>query len=631
MKTIQCRLVAPEYTRRVFWELMADINTPKISHAFEKLPHQPDFEVWRSRGSIPEKAISKSIKTLDTGTVHSIPIPVWEERSAVSLVKQTIKASFQTQKKLQRRIQGKERWLSLLASDPELEVRSGLSISQLRSLASSLLQELGEYSPNRKPSQALRQKLFERYDSEDREQHKAAVAYLLKTNCSIHKTAEDPEQYAKRRFKSEFGLQRARKQLAARMPSGRDLYGDRWQEFLKEAREIVPAGNDELKNWQSVLLSRIDSLPYPLSIQSNSFLHWSKNDRGRLQLRLQKLLDYPLSIYCDRRHLHWFQRFYEDHKTLKDSKGKKSEGLLTLRSVKLHWQLGEGQGEPWNIHHLKLSCTVDPNLWTQEGTQQVSLKKIESCRQKVAALDDKDELSTTQQSFRRRLQSSVERLQHGYPRPSKKPYRGNPHIAVGVSLGLKVPVTIAVVDVVQQQAIAYRSTRELLGSHYPQLCRYRQLQVQNSWKRRKRQKQGQYAEVRESNIGKHLDRLLAKAIVRVAVEYKAASIVLPELKGMRTKLVNEMQYLAQLKHPSSIWLQKRYSKQQLSSIHRWSYGRLLTFVQNAAGQARVEIVQIKVPFHPKQKAAARAAVYSAWDIHQFDSLDNPEKNELTIH
>ena len=51
--TIQCRLVAPAYTRQQHWMLMAEANTPLINELLEQVRQHSDFEVWRSIGKIP--------------------------------------------------------------------------------------------------------------------------------------------------------------------------------------------------------------------------------------------------------------------------------------------------------------------------------------------------------------------------------------------------------------------------------------------------------------------------------------------------------------------------------------------------------------------------------------------------
>lgn len=130
------------------------------------------------------------------------------------------------------------------------------------------------------------------------------------------------------------------------------------------------------------------------------------------------------------------------------------------------WQEGEGKGEPWNIHQLTLYCTVDTRLWTAEGTEQVAKEKATEVAKLIATLKDKGDLSNTQQNFLKRKQSTLARINHPFPRPSKPLYRGQSHILVGVSLGLEKPATVAVLDASTGKVLTYRSIRQLLGKNY---------------------------------------------------------------------------------------------------------------------------------------------------------------------
>ena len=42
--TIQCRLVSPEPTRKLLWELMAEKNTPLINEILWQINNHSDFE-----------------------------------------------------------------------------------------------------------------------------------------------------------------------------------------------------------------------------------------------------------------------------------------------------------------------------------------------------------------------------------------------------------------------------------------------------------------------------------------------------------------------------------------------------------------------------------------------------------
>ena len=79
--------------------------------------------------------------------------------------------------------------------------------------------------------------------------------------------------------------------------------------------------------------------------------------------------EHIFQIYCDRRQLHWFQRFLEDQQLKKREKNTHSSGLFTLRSARLAWKEAKKtkRGELWNANHLVLYCTVDTRLWSLVG------------------------------------------------------------------------------------------------------------------------------------------------------------------------------------------------------------------------------------------------------------------------
>lgn len=105
-----------------------------------------------------------------------------------------------------------------------------------------------------------------------------------------------------------------------------------------------------------------------------------------------------------------------------------------------------------------------------------------------------------------------------------------------------------------------------------------------------------------SNLGEHVDRLLAKAVVVTAQQYGAGSIAVPKLDTIREILQAEIEAKAEQKAPGSVEGQKRYAKQYKSSIHKWSYGRLLDQVGSKASQAGLVIEAVKQPW---QKTAGR--------------------------
>jgi hypothetical protein len=74
---------------------------------------------------------------------------------------------------------------------------------------------------------------------------------------------------------------------------------------------------------------------------------------------------------------------------------------------------------------------------------------------------EKEQLNDNQKAFIKRTQTTRDRLQTPFHRPSKPVYQAQPHLLVGVSLGLEKPATVAVVDAVKGKALTYRSIKQL--------------------------------------------------------------------------------------------------------------------------------------------------------------------------
>ncbi len=313
-------------------------------------------------------------------------------------------------------------------------------------------------------------------------------------------------------------------------------------------------------------------------------------------------------IYCDQRQLKWFQRFYEDQEIKKASKNEYSSGLFTLRSGRIAWQQGTDKGEPWDIYHLILYCTVDTRLWTAEGTEQVCQEKAEDIALTLTTMNEKGDLNDKQQAFIHRKQSTLARLNNPFPRPSQPLYQGQTHILVGVALGLDKPATAAVVDGTTGKAIAYRSVKQLLGDNYELLNKQRQRKQQQSHQRHKAQSDGRANQFGDSQLGEYVDRLLAKAIITFAQTYHAGSIVLPKLGDLRELVQSEIQSRAEQKIPGYIAGQEKYAKQYKVSVHQWSYGRLIDHIKAQAAKLSivVEEGQQSIRGSPQEKAKEMA-------------------------
>lgn len=311
-----------------------------------------------------------------------------------------------------------------------------------------------------------------------------------------------------------------------------------------------------------------------------------------------------------------FERFLEDQQIKSNGKqnGKyqHSSGLFTLRSGILAWQEGEEKGNPWNVHHLTLFCTIDTRLWTDEGTEQVRQEKAADIAKVITGMKNKGNLSKTQEAFVKRQQSTLARINNPFPRPSKPLYQGQPHILVGVSLGLDKPATAAVVDATTSTVLTYRSIRQLLGDNYKLLNRQRQQQQRNSHQRHKAQRQDAPSHFFESELRQYVDRLLAQAIVTLAIGYQAGSIVLPKVGDVREIVESEVQSRAEQKCPGYLEGQKEYAKQYRSSVHYWSYGRLIENIQSQAAKAGIAIESAEKQIRGSPQEKARDLALSAY-------------------
>ncbi|MEH1928038.1 type V CRISPR-associated protein Cas12k [Nostoc sp.] len=617
--TIQCRLVAEEDTLRQLWELMAEKNTPLINELLLQVGKHPGFETWLEEGKIPTellKTLVNSLKTQERFAGQSGRFYT----SAIALVDYVYKSWFALQKRRKYQIEGKERWLKMLKSDLELEQESQCSLNVIRTKATEILTKFtpqSEQNSNQKKGKktkkstkskksSLFQILLNTYGETEDPLTRCALAYLLKNNCKISELDEDPEEFTRNRRKKEIEIERLKDQLQSCIPKGRDLTGEEWLETLEIATANVAQNEKEAKAWQAALLRKTADVPFPVAYESKEDMTWLKNDKNRLFVRFKGkgLGKLTFEIYCDKRHLHYFQRFLEDQEIKRSSKNQHSSSVFTLRSGRLAWLPREEKGEAWKVNQLNLYCALDTRLLTTEGTQQVIEEKVTKITKTLTVTKEKDDLNDKQQAFITRQQSTLDRINNPFPRPSKPNYQGQPSILVGVSFGLERPVTVAVVDVVKNEVLAYRSVKQLLGENYNLLNRQRQQQQRLSHERHKAQKQNAPNSFGESELGQYIDRLLADAIIAIAKTYQADSIVIPKLRDMREQISSEIQSRAEKKCPGYKEAQQKYAKEYRMSIHRWSYGRLIESIKSQAAKVGIstEIGTQPIKGSPQEKA-----------------------------
>jgi hypothetical protein len=462
--TIQCRLVAKEETLRHLWELMTQKNTPLINELLEQIGKHPDLEGWIQKGKLPIGLVKMLCNSLKTDLRFSGQ-PGRFYSSAITLVDYIYKSWLALQQRRQRQISGKERWLSMLKSDDELEKDCNCSLDVIRAKATELLTQIvtpsdlnhnqpteskkGKKTKTGKADKAPRRLLsllFDAYENTTDPLNRCSLAYLLKNDCQVSELEEDPEKFATRRRAKEIEIEHLKEQLKSRIPKGRDLTGEQWLEALDTAIYNFPKDEDEAKAWQAALLRKSSSVPFPVAYETNEDMIWFKNDQGRICVRFNSLGKHSFEVWCDQRQLHLFQRFLEDQQTKRDSKDQHSSSLFTLRAGRICWQERQGKGLMWNIHRLILYCSMDTRLLTAQGTQQVKSEKTAKIAKILTNTKNKGELDDKQQAFVKRQQSTLDRINTPFPRPSKPLYQDQPSILIGVSLGLEKPATVAVVD-----------------------------------------------------------------------------------------------------------------------------------------------------------------------------------------
>ncbi|MEH2157274.1 type V CRISPR-associated protein Cas12k [Nostoc sp.] len=632
--TIQCRLVASESSRHQLWRLMAELNTPLINELLRQVSQHPEFETWRQKGKHPTSLVKELCEPLKSDP-RFIDQPGRFYTSAITTVNYIYKSWLALMKRSQFQLEGKIRWLEMLNSDVELVESSGVNLDSLRTKAAEILAQFsslntaetqstkGKKAKKRKKPQnsdsdrSLSKNLFDTYRKTEDNLTRCAISYLLKNGCKINDKEEDAKKFAQRRRKLEIQIERLREQLETRIPKGRDLTDTKWLETILVATHNVPTNEAEAKFWQDSLLRQSSKVPFPVAYGSSEDMTWFKNQFGRICVKFKCFSKHSFQVYCDSRHLHWFQRFLEDQQIKKNSKNQHSSSLFTLRSGRIAWQEEKGKGDPWNVNRLTLYCSVDTRLWTTEGTNQVKEEKAGKTAKIITNTKAKGKLNEEQQAHIKRQNSILDTINNPFPRPTKPLYKGQSHILVGVSLGLDKPATLAVVYGTTGQVITYHSIRQLLGDNYKLLNRQRQQKHFLSHQRQIAQTLAAPNQFGESELGEYIDRLLAKEIIAIAQTYSAGSIVLPNLDNMREQVQSEVQAKAEQKS-DLIEVQQKYAKQYRVSVHQWSYGRLMANIHSSAVKAGIVIEESKQPIRGSPQEKAKELAIAAYHSRKIN-------------
>ena len=95
---------------------MGEKNTPLINEILWQINNHPDFEEWQSEGKLPGTLVSELCKSLKNNPLYAGQ-PSRFYLSVTKLVNYIYKSWLKLQKRRQRKLEGQERWLSMLKSD----------------------------------------------------------------------------------------------------------------------------------------------------------------------------------------------------------------------------------------------------------------------------------------------------------------------------------------------------------------------------------------------------------------------------------------------------------------------------------------------------------------------------------
>jgi hypothetical protein len=109
---------------------------------------------------------------------------------------------------------------------------------------------------------------------------------------------------------------------------------------------------------------------------------------------------------------------------------------------------------------------------------------------------------------------------------------------------------------------------------------------------------------------------LAKAVIQVAQEFKAASIALPPVTNRIEKIQSELEADAEEEIPEDSGTQQKLTRKTSVVIHKWSYNRLSGYIRSNAAKLdiAIEMGALPSPGTPPQQATAIAkSAYNSRD------------------
>ena len=612
-----------EDVRQQLWHFFLT-SSAMTDELLDRLSKHDSFQTWRQQGKLPDDELKACWLELKNSPIYAKKLPGRFFSSVQSMVGNIYASWLALNQAKQRQLDGLKGLVKIAYSDEDLLEMCDCQFEQLQAKAESILALIDREISESEESPSRIKLLFKKYPElpEADILSRSAIAYLIRHGCKVESEIEPTPKF-KKWFKTKLTrVRRLETQLAGHFPRGRDIQNKALTRCLETIHRDDFADNLEYILWNNPIFRNSPSLPHPIIFISNTDFRWLKIYRKQhkctqsvvgesiesLQMTqrlfvefngLSQGYNYVFEVNCGRRQLPLFQQFLKDYQLNLKSKQqdnqpqeKSSSGLFVLRSAQLLWERQEFQNryrhkslttqtanEPWNTHQLYLHCAIETDLLTAEGTSKIQQQKIQKASNTIAKQLKNDNPSVKQQQSLKKNQTSLAALTRSLPRSSIQVERVNPQIIVGLIFDPVRPIYLAVVDVITGKTVACRSTRQLLGDKYPQLSEYRLKQQHNSRHRRKQNQRGQFYQPTESTQAEHLDRLLAKAVIQVAQEFKAASIALPPVTNRIEKIQSELEADAEEELPEDIGTQQKRTRKTSVAIHKWSYNRLSRYIR----------------------------------------------------
>jgi hypothetical protein len=82
---------------------------------------------------------------------------------------------------------------------------------------------------------------------------------------------------------------------------------------------------------------------------------------------------------------------------------------------------------------------------------------------------------------------------------------------------------------------------------------------------------------------------LAKAVIKVAQEFNAASIALPPVDNKIEKIQSELEAYAEEEIPEDIGTQQKRTRKTSVVIHKWSYHQLSEYIRSNAAKLNIAV------------------------------------------